>query len=949
SRMKNRYTTLDVVAAVHDLKQYIGMRVNNVYDVNSKTYLIKLQKPDKKAVIMFESGLHILSTGHAWEKSQFPSSFSMKLRKHIKNRRLECVDQVGVDRVVDLAFACDEARVHVIVELYDRGNILLTDHDYTILNILRPRTDKDTDVKFAVRNRYPVENARTETSLPSDDQLTEAVAAAAANVQARRLLSPMVPVGAALIEHSLVANSHPKDINMNTLGVTVEERVRKLRSVIDECSKVYQRIHESPCQGFITFKTEQSLSGDTVESFIDYHPFHFAQCSDDTTKKFDSFSEAVDEFLSKMTTQKADQRALNIEKEAMKKLENVKKDQEERVVELDKSQEKLKRIADIIIHNKEVVERAREVVLSALAHQLSWDRIGDMCREAARQGDLVASKIVQLKLDTNHIIMRLTDPYLEGIDDEEGEEVENEPVDVPIDLALNAFQNSKKLFEAKKAAGKKKEKTIQSSIKALKNAEAKAKATLETVRVCKDLAKTRKPMWFEKFLWFVSRDGLIVVAGRDAQQNELLVKKYLRTDDVYVHADVRGAASVVIRNVPGGGEIPPKTLTEAAQMAVCYSNAWDAKVVASAWWVNKSQVSRTAPTGEYLTPGSFMIRGKKNFMPASQLIMGLGILFKLDEESVERRREERRRKEEERGTGETEKKEKQPEEEEMEGEEVEVEESEGEGEEENGDEKKDGEEGDEDFPDVQVPLSSLSVGGKTGEEEYSIINVGPAQRSGLSQKEMAERREREKIEKEKMEKERKDKEKEAKASKPRTKREKHKMEKIKQKYGDQDEEERELRMMALGSRGKKVEEKKEEPKREETKEEKVERPQRPPREEKEKKIEEEDDDEEKEENSDEANLLETLTGDPTPEDTLLYAVVSVAPYQVLSDYKYKVKLIPGTGKRGKAAKSAIDLFMRSKKGTPREESLLKALVGDEASARNIPGKVKVSAPNLHAK
>lgn len=52
---------------------------------------------------------------------------------------------------------------------------------------------------------------------------------------------------------------------------------------------------------------------------------------------------------------------------------------------------------------------------------------------------------------------------------------------MPIDLALNAFQNSKKLFDAKKAAGKKKEKTIQSSIKALKSAEAKAKATLETV------------------------------------------------------------------------------------------------------------------------------------------------------------------------------------------------------------------------------------------------------------------------------------------------------------------------------------------------------------------------------------------------------------------------------------------------------------------------------------
>lgn len=55
-----------------------------------------------------------------------------------------------------------------------------------------------------------------------------------------------------------------------------------------------------------------------------------------------------------------------------------------------------------------------------------------------------------------------------------------------------------------------------------------------------------------------------------------------------------------------------------------------------------SQVSRTAPTGEYLTPGSFMIRGKKNFLPSCQLQMGFGLMFKLDEDSVERHRGERR-------------------------------------------------------------------------------------------------------------------------------------------------------------------------------------------------------------------------------------------------------------------------------------------------------------------
>ena len=75
-----------------------------------------------------------------------------------------------------------------------------------------------------------------------------------------------------------------------------------------------------------------------------------------------------------------------------------------------------------------------------------------------------------------------------------------------------------------------------------------------------------------------------------------------------------------------GGPVPPKTLNEAGVMAVCYSSAWEAKVTTSAWWVYANQVSiklkvsscsyyyfvqvsKTAPSGEYLTTGSFMIRG----------------------------------------------------------------------------------------------------------------------------------------------------------------------------------------------------------------------------------------------------------------------------------------------------------------------------------------------------
>lgn len=40
-----------------------------------------------------------------------------------------------------------------------------------------------------------------------------------------------------------------------------------------------------------------------------------------------------------------------------------------------------------------------------------------------------------------------------------------------------------------------------------------------------------------------------------------------------------------------GLPVPPKTLTEAGYMAVCYSSAWEARIITSAWWVYNHQVS----------------------------------------------------------------------------------------------------------------------------------------------------------------------------------------------------------------------------------------------------------------------------------------------------------------------------------------------------------------------
>ena len=59
--------------------------------------------------------------------------------------------------------------------------------------------------------------------------------------------------------------------------------------------------------------------------------------------------------------------------------------------------------------------------------------------------------------------------------------------------------------------------------------------------------------------------------------------------DLYVHADLHGASSVIIKN-PSRQPVPHRTLNEAGTMAICYSAAWDAKVVTSAWYVYHDQV-----------------------------------------------------------------------------------------------------------------------------------------------------------------------------------------------------------------------------------------------------------------------------------------------------------------------------------------------------------------------
>ena len=136
--------------------------------------------------------------------------------------------------------------------------------------------------------------------------------------------------------------------------------------------------------------------------------------------------------------------------------------------------------------------------------------------------------------------------------------------------------------------------------------------------------KTEPSKWFHKFRWFTSRQGFLIVAGKDATSNEVLIKKHTDADDIVFHADITGSPFVIIKTEK---KAPDKgTLEETAQFTGVYSRAWKAKVgVAEVYHVTPEQVSKKAPSGEYITKGAFMIYGKKNIMK-TELRMGIGFI-----------------------------------------------------------------------------------------------------------------------------------------------------------------------------------------------------------------------------------------------------------------------------------------------------------------------------------
>jgi predicted ribosome quality control (RQC) complex YloA/Tae2 family protein len=320
------------------------------------------------------------------------------------------------------------------------------------------------------------------------------------------------------------------------------------------------------------------------------YPYELSMFNNKEKTFYNSMNEAFDQIYGKKELLKEKLTKKGKIEKKMDKYKRMAASQKKAISRFEREIPQNKKIGDLIyLHYQEI-----EKILTALEKARethTWDEI----REKVKENPLIDS------LSPKRTILNFEEKIA---------------IEIPKTLPENAeiyYERSKTMKKKLEGAQKALHKSLE-KIKSLK--EGKAEITEPVV------TKRRKREWYEKFRWCFSSEGLLILGGRDVKTNEILVKRYMESTDLYLHADIHGAPHIIIKN---GRKASEKTIHEAAIFAASFSQAWKRGIAGlDVYWVHPEQVTKSPPSGEYLPTGAFFIQGEKNFIKNVSVSLAIG-------------------------------------------------------------------------------------------------------------------------------------------------------------------------------------------------------------------------------------------------------------------------------------------------------------------------------------
>ncbi|KAG5486077.1 hypothetical protein LSCM4_06785 [Leishmania orientalis] len=721
--VKQRMTALDVRATVEEMRaSLIGLRLLNIYNISNKMFLFKFGHGESKKNVLLESGTRFHVTELAREKPKLPSQFTLKLRKHVRAWRLDSISQLQHDRTIDLCFGVSstEGCFHIIVELFSKGNVILTDYTYKIMMLLRTHRD-DEGLNLAVNQVYPVTAPFAAAAAVKPAAVQEegnATAASAAVSAAEKPPAFLYPPHVNASGHLHIRRTADADLTLCQRQLK-EERTRTMKvewelglsrsndrtavqtlvagiqhfgpdlaqhvltitgvpnaprkSWAQSADNIFEALLPGLLEAFDLAKVDLTSAGGylikpraksgskgnatappapdastttevadlvaVAEQYESFTPILLAQYTKDGVESLyrASFGRVCDEFFLLTETERIDASNEKRKNTAKSKEDKFAADHARRIsaLEADIAANQLK--GEQLILNADRVDEAIQLINGALATGISWDALRMLLKRRHAEGHPVAYMIHELFLERNSISVLLETV----LDEEKGEEdCDVPPLVVEVALSKTAHANAADYFGKQKQLRSKLQRTVASTEKAAAGAARKGARKAAEQKEKKTIVKERQRHWWEKFFWFRTSAGDLVLRGKDVQSTELLVRRVMRLGDLFIHCEVGGALPCLLRPMndvwhglkgdTAGGEavaspatqpVAMHSVCEAGAWCVAFSGAWESKQTTGSWWVYASQVTGGTASGTYL------YTGERHHLPPQPMPLGCALLF----------------------------------------------------------------------------------------------------------------------------------------------------------------------------------------------------------------------------------------------------------------------------------------------------------------------------------
>jgi len=577
---------------------------------------------------------HMADPDHVADAPGRPPNFAKMLRNRLGGADLAGVTQYEFDRILVFEFERPDANTTLVVELFGEGNIAALDETGEVIQSLQTVRLKSRTIAPGSNYEYP--DSRINPLSISYDAFVRAMDDSTSDVV--RTLATQLNLGGLYAEEVCTRAAVEKETQIEDAS---DEDYRALYDALDELST---RVAAGD------FEPRIYLDDDRV---VDVTPFPLAEREGASLdeEQYDDFTAAVDDYFYRFdrdddgedSTDPTDSKP-DFEAEIAKQQRII--DQQEGAIEGFEQQADAERAkAEALYEHYDLVDEILTTIQDAREDGIPWDEIGETLQNAAEEGLTAAQAVVE-------------------VDGSEGTvTVDVGETRATLDATIGVEKNADQLYQEAKRIEEKKE----GALAAIEN----TREELEAVKARRDaweaddgddgsggdddgdngdgddgdddefadtdwLARSSIPIkrdegWYERFRWFHTTDGFLVIGGRNADQNEDLVKKYMSGGDRFFHAQAHGGP-VTILKATGPSEaakavdFPESTLQQAAQFAVSHSSVWKAgQHAGDVYMVEPDQVSKTPESGEYIEKGSFVIRGDRTYFNDLAVDLAVGI------------------------------------------------------------------------------------------------------------------------------------------------------------------------------------------------------------------------------------------------------------------------------------------------------------------------------------